>query len=416
MGNVTNDGIYTYSYDAEGRPLNDAWMQTIYDAFGRAVETNYNGTYTHILYGPSGQKFAFLRGQSVLLYTVPLAGGVQAVYNASGLQYYRHADWLGSSRFAATTSGAVQYDRAFAPYGETYAEIGSGGRSFTGQTQDVLAGPTGIYDFLFRQQASSQGRWLVPDPAGLAAVDLTNPQTWNRYAYVGNNPLSNVDPLGLFQNILPPPPPADDSSSFFAGGGANNVNRLQMIGDNKGGGGFLGDVSKFKFTGTPAPGATFPPPLIDQQGISFIAQCEGFSGTPYNDIAKNCTVGFGELLHKGPCDGTEASTSADVANSALQGRATALSALVSSSAEVPLNQSQVASLTDFAYNEGPNAFSNSTLLLQLNAFQYRAVPGQMARWVYVRIPGRGTQQSGALVNRRSAESTLFTTGTYGNCY
>jgi hypothetical protein len=40
-------------------------------------------------------------------------------------------------------------------------------------------------------------RWLVPDPAGLAAVDPTNPQTWNRYAYVGNNPLRNVDPLGL---------------------------------------------------------------------------------------------------------------------------------------------------------------------------------------------------------------------------
>jgi hypothetical protein len=37
----------------------------------------------------------------------------------------------------------------------------------------------------------------VPDPAGLATVDLTNPQTWNRYAYVGNSPLSSIDLLGL---------------------------------------------------------------------------------------------------------------------------------------------------------------------------------------------------------------------------
>ena len=42
-----------------------------------------------------------------------------------------------------------------------------------------------------------QGRWLQPDPARLNAVDLSNPQTWNRYAYVMNNPLSFIDPTGL---------------------------------------------------------------------------------------------------------------------------------------------------------------------------------------------------------------------------
>jgi len=37
----------------------------------------------------------------------------------------------------------------------------------------------------------------------LAAVDLANPQTWNRYAYVGNQPNSYIDPFGL--EIVPCP-------------------------------------------------------------------------------------------------------------------------------------------------------------------------------------------------------------------
>ncbi len=168
-------------------------------------------------------------------YIVPLAGGVQAVYNASGFQYVRHSDWLGSSRLQLTWTGTLYGDRAYAPFGETYVETGAADRSFTGQTQDVIAGPTGIYDFLFRQQASSEGRWLVPDPAGLAAVDITNPQTWNRYAYVSNNPLSNVDALGLV--LGPPGPPSPPYFyDYWDSYGPEGRERLELVGDDKGSG------------------------------------------------------------------------------------------------------------------------------------------------------------------------------------
>jgi hypothetical protein len=38
---------------------------------------------------------------------------------------------------------------------------------------------------------------MTPDPAGLAAVNPANPQSWNRYAYVLNAPTELTDPLGL---------------------------------------------------------------------------------------------------------------------------------------------------------------------------------------------------------------------------
>ena len=66
---------------------------------------------------------------------------------------------------------------------------------YTGQQWDSEDNLTA---FWFRTDSTTQGRWGSMDPAGLAAVDPTNPQTWNRYAYVTNNPISFIDPLGLY--------------------------------------------------------------------------------------------------------------------------------------------------------------------------------------------------------------------------
>jgi RHS repeat-associated protein len=73
--------------------------------------------------------------------------------------------------------------------------VGAAGPSFNGSYGDVL--DSHEYDALERELHPVQGRWIQPDPAGMAAVDPSNPQTWNRYAYVINNPLSFIDPSGL---------------------------------------------------------------------------------------------------------------------------------------------------------------------------------------------------------------------------
>ena len=61
---------------------------------------------------------------------------------------------------------------------------------------------SGLYDFLYREYDPVQGRWIRTDPAGLGAADPRNPQTWNRYAYVMNNPLSFIDPTGLCDVVV----------------------------------------------------------------------------------------------------------------------------------------------------------------------------------------------------------------------
>ena len=128
-----------------------------------------------------------------------LPAGATAVYTSGPtLSYYRHSDWLGSSRLASTPSRTTYYDGAYAAYGENSAETGTHDRNFTGQNQDIVSsGAYPLYDFLMREYHPTWGRWLSSDPAGLAAANPANPQSWNRYAYVLNNPTNLIDPLGL---------------------------------------------------------------------------------------------------------------------------------------------------------------------------------------------------------------------------
>jgi RHS repeat-associated protein len=135
-----------------------------------------------------------------------------------GLSYYRHSDWLGSSRLASTPSRTKYYDVAYAPYGEEYNGSGTQDLSFTDQEQDTISGgwTNGLYDFQFREYRASHGRWISPDRGGLGVVDPTNPQSWNRYAYVLNNPLTLVDPLGLEGECY-------DDDCGYGGGPSNGI-------------------------------------------------------------------------------------------------------------------------------------------------------------------------------------------------
>ncbi len=129
------------------------------------VEQARGTSYTQIIFSPAGDKLALMTAQTLQKAFVHLPSGAIAVYNSAGvISYYRHADWLGSSRFSSSPSRTMYFDVAYAPYGENYAASGTTNYDFTGQNQNTVSG---VYDFLYREYHPNSGRWIQPTRRGL---------------------------------------------------------------------------------------------------------------------------------------------------------------------------------------------------------------------------------------------------------
>jgi RHS repeat-associated protein len=193
-GNVLNNCAHTYTWNAQGNHITVDGLGLTFDAFGQAIEIAYPSEIFFLLDGSQ----VLFKGQVARSAMFRLPGGAQVQYDSAngGLLYYAHPDHLGSLRLISTPTRAFSSSLAYAPFGEQYAlsNPNAGGEAaFTGYGSGFGFDE---YDFPARQY-STEGRWVSPDPAGLAAVNPANPQSWNRYAYVLNNPLTYTDPDGL---------------------------------------------------------------------------------------------------------------------------------------------------------------------------------------------------------------------------
>jgi RHS repeat-associated protein len=63
---------------------------------------------------------------------------------------------------------------------------------------------------------NSLGRFMTADPSGKDAAHVEDPQTWNMYAYVRNNPTTRIDPTGLDDFYVFLPLASDVSASWAA--------------------------------------------------------------------------------------------------------------------------------------------------------------------------------------------------------
>lgn len=95
-----------------------------------------------------------------------------------------------------------------------YSQTGEDGvrQRFTGYQKDK---ETSLDFAEARMYANSLGRFTAVDPL-LASGKSANPQTFNRYVYVGNSPLLLTDPDGLQAAAKPESPPDGASAREWA--------------------------------------------------------------------------------------------------------------------------------------------------------------------------------------------------------
>jgi RHS repeat-associated protein len=186
-----------FSYDANGRQVNatntgtSTTATTVYDALGNRVATKINVSWQFVIYDAFGKLVAEY--------------GTQGEGNG-GVSYVLQ-DWQGSVRASVNNNGFIQARFDFSAFGEEIS-LGIGTRSIEqGYSGDATTrqgygltekDSSGLNHTWFRKQEQRAGRWTSPDPYK-GSMKFGNPQSFNRYSYVDNDPTNFIDPGGLLK-------------------------------------------------------------------------------------------------------------------------------------------------------------------------------------------------------------------------
>ncbi len=201
-GNLTYDGTFYKTYDAENRLIKDSSSPSTvitygYDAINRRVTKTINGNtlkYTYSGVAPIEER----NSSNVLLNRTVFNGFLSPVMNEkNGNQFYYHPNELGSVEAISNNSGRLLESYRYDVYGKLsrYDSLNNplagslAGNRFglTGQEYDSA---TSSYRFFYRNYSPETGvfnqRDLIEYGDGMGM-----------YQYVGNNPANGVDVWGL---------------------------------------------------------------------------------------------------------------------------------------------------------------------------------------------------------------------------
>jgi RHS repeat-associated protein len=204
---VTTAGGSSYTYDNDGNMTSGAGRAITWDAENRPASITAGGQTTTFVYGPQGERVKVTVGTVTTVYVGDyyeknLSTGVVTRYYTFGGQrvalrqgstvYWIHADHLGSTAVVRDGEGNT-VTRYYYPWGGLRPPVNGDARTQRLYTGQLLDASTGLYYYGARYYDPGLGRFIQADTLVPGPLD---PQSFNRYSYVRNQPLRYVDPSG----------------------------------------------------------------------------------------------------------------------------------------------------------------------------------------------------------------------------
>ena len=195
VGNVLNDTLNAYAWNAESEIKTAAGVNYTYDGDGNRLQKSSGKIYW---YGAGSEVLDESDSSGNFTDEYVYFGGKRVSHRvvSTNALYFYGEDMLGTSRTVFTSAGVLCYDADFYPFGgeRAYTDTCAQHYKFEGKERDS---ETNNDDFGARYYSPSFGRWTSPDwsaiPAPVPYANLTNPQTLNLYSMVSDNPETFAD-------------------------------------------------------------------------------------------------------------------------------------------------------------------------------------------------------------------------------